>query len=67
MDKKAIPIKRRKEILLQLKSILIENEALFLQALQADLGKSQMEGYTSEIAILLNEIDYMLGRLNKFS
>ncbi len=67
MDKKAIPIKRRKEILLQLKSILIENEALFLQALQADLGKSQMEGYTSEIAVLLNEIDYMLGRLNKWA
>lgn len=67
MDKKAIPIKRRKAILRKLKSILIENEAAFLQALQADLGKSQMEGYTSEIAVLLNEIDYILGQLNKWT
>ena len=67
MDRDVISITRRKQLLQRLKRMLAENETVFLQALQEDLGKPRMEGYASEIAVLLNEIDYMLGRLDKWA
>ena len=66
MDKEIISVKRRKQLLRQLKQMLIEHEAAFLQALKEDLGKPEMEGYASEIAVLLNEIDYTLKRLDRW-
>ncbi|MDR4890454.1 aldehyde dehydrogenase family protein [Fredinandcohnia sp. QZ13] len=66
MDKKVISIEKRKQLLLRLKRMLMKNEGALLQALQADLGKPQMEGYTSEIAVLLNEIDFTLRQLHKW-
>lgn len=50
----------------QMKKMLEENETLWLQALQADLGKPAMEAYASEIGILLNEMDYTMDRLAKW-
>ena len=66
MDNRLKSLKERKQALRQMKRMLTVNEAAFLHALQKDLGKPQMEGYTSEIAVLLNEIDYTLRHLHKW-
>lgn len=47
----------RKKQLLKLKSLLIEHEKAWTDALYADLGKPAFESFSSEIAVLLNEID----------
>lgn len=51
---------RGKSALLKLKRLIVENEERFFLALEKDLGKSKMEAYASEIAVTLNEIDYLL-------
>jgi aldehyde dehydrogenase (NAD+) len=56
-------LESRKEQLLKLKAILLENEEAFIGALQSDLGKPAFEVYSSEIAVLLNEIDYVCKHL----
>lgn len=58
--------KKRLDRLKQLKRMLIENEQLWLEALNEDLGKSSIESYTSEIALLLNEIDQVTRKLKKW-
>ncbi|WP_175987265.1 aldehyde dehydrogenase family protein [Bacillus sp. Marseille-Q1617] len=59
-------LQTRKEQLLKLKSILLENEEAFMDALHSDLGKPAFEAYSSEIAVLLNEIDYIYRHLGKW-
>lgn len=61
----SVPI--RKQILTQLKLMLIEQEKALLQALKIDLRKSNFEAYASEFAVLLNEIDYVLKHLSKWT
>jgi len=56
---------RGKSALLKLKRLILENEERFFQALEKDLGKSKMEAYASEIAVTLNEIDYLLRHLGR--
>ncbi|WP_079527963.1 aldehyde dehydrogenase family protein [Halobacillus hunanensis] len=64
----AIPsVDIRKKKLLQLKTILIEHEAAFIQALYSDMGRPAFEAFSFEIAVLLNEIDYVCKHLEKWA
>lgn len=60
-------LNQRLKYLKQLKKMLIDNEHLWLQALKDDLGKPPVEAYASELGIILNEIDYMLANLKKWT
>ena len=51
-------IEERIAMLDKMKALLVENEAQWLEALRKDLFKPQLEAYSSELAVLLNEIDY---------
>ncbi|MFA5565273.1 MAG: aldehyde dehydrogenase family protein [Acidimicrobiia bacterium] len=53
----------RSEQLLALKRMLVDNEPMLAAALEADLGKSPIEAYTTEIGFCLNEIDHALKNL----
>lgn len=59
-------LERGRTSLLKLKRIIIENEQDFMDALYSDLGKSPVEAYASEIAITLNEIDYLIKNQRRF-
>ncbi|MDE5756079.1 MAG: aldehyde dehydrogenase family protein, partial [Clostridia bacterium] len=47
-------------------NILLMKEDIFA-ALKADLNKSEVESYTSEIGMVLCEISYMIKHIKKFS
>ncbi|NGZ75080.1 aldehyde dehydrogenase family protein [Saccharibacillus alkalitolerans] len=57
----------RKGQLLKLKTILSEREKELTDALYSDLGKPAFESFSSEIAVLLNEIDYVCKHLSKWN
>ncbi len=57
----------RKKKLLQLKTILIENEEALIQALYSDMRRPAFEAFSFEIAVLLNEIDYVCKHLEKWA
>ncbi|GGN98161.1 aldehyde dehydrogenase family protein [Saccharibacillus kuerlensis] len=57
----------RKGQLSKLKNILLEREKEFTDALYADLGKPAFESFSSEIAVLLNEIDYVCKHITKWN
>lgn len=56
----------RKQMLLALKSMLINHEEAFMQALFADMGRPAFETFSFEIAVLLNEIDHVCKHLGKW-
>lgn len=58
--------KERLDRLKRLKRMLVEKEGSWMEALNRDLGKSPIESYTSELALLLNEIDTVIQKLNKW-
>lgn len=58
--------KERQHHLQRLKAMLENNEKRWLEALHLDLGKPAVEGYASEIAVLLNEIDYTMKQLKEW-
>jgi acyl-CoA reductase-like NAD-dependent aldehyde dehydrogenase len=43
-----------------LRSVIVQREGDILQALKRDLGRPTAEGYTSEIGIVLHEVDFAL-------
>jgi aldehyde dehydrogenase (NAD+) len=51
----------------QLKRFLIEEEPAIVEALRADLGKSAIEAYTTEIGFTINEVDHMLKNIEKWT
>ncbi len=53
--------------LITLKRIIKASENDLLEALRLDLGKCSVEGYVTEINILLHEIDYMIKKIRCFS
>ncbi|WP_456271168.1 aldehyde dehydrogenase family protein [Bacillus sp. AK031] len=59
-------LEMRKQQLLKLKNILLEHEKAFIGALRSDLGKPAFEAFSSEIAVLLNEIDYIYRHLARW-
>src|SRR6266487_6449194 len=57
------PIEWRREQLQHLKALLEEREADLLDALAADLGKPRLEGWATDIGIVINEIGHALRHL----
>lgn len=51
----------------KLKNMIKLNEALIMEALYKDLGKSNYESFVSEIGILYDEINHMIKHLPKWS
>ncbi|WP_161878026.1 aldehyde dehydrogenase family protein [Alkalibacterium sp. MB6] len=49
-----------------LKDILTKHEQQWLDVLKQDLGKAAVEAFASELAVLLNEIDYVSNQLKKW-
>lgn len=60
-----IPV--RQAALLRLKKVLLDMEEEILQALWSDVGKPLFEGYTGELAIVHEELDYALQHLEKWA
>ncbi|PLR70701.1 aldehyde dehydrogenase family protein [Bacillus sp. UMB0728] len=60
-------LEARKKLLSKLKSMIVENEEAFIKALHADLGKPAFESFSSEIAVLLNEIDHVCKHIAKWN
>ncbi len=50
----------------QLKRMLIEQEGTLLAALKSDLGKSDQEGWVSEVGFVISDINHTLKHLNKW-
>jgi aldehyde dehydrogenase (NAD+) len=57
------PVEWRKEQLHALRRMLADGEGAFTTALGRDLGKSAIEGFVTEIALVRAEIDYALQHL----
>lgn len=53
----------RRQLLINLKIMIRENEAAILEALRADLGKSHREAYLTEIGLVEQEINYTIRHL----
>lgn len=60
-------LKFRQEALKKLKNAILKHKEEILQALSADLGKHQIEGYMSELGQVLDEIHYALKALPKYA
>lgn len=60
-------IESRVAQLRRLRSMLIEQENRFVDALVADMGKPRIEAYMTEIAFTVNEIDHTLKRLHSWT
>lgn len=56
----------RLSLLERLKKMIQEQPEEWLEALEKDLGKSASEGYTSELMVTLNEIDYLMKHLKSW-
>ena len=50
----------RRQLLINLRNMIHDNEVLILEALRADLGKSHSEGYLTEIGLVEQEINHTL-------
>jgi len=57
------PIEWRRRQLEQLRKLLTEREADWLDALHEDLGKPPLEGWSADLAIVRGEIDHVLKHL----
>jgi aldehyde dehydrogenase (NAD+) len=64
---KTKPLGVRKQTLEKLADVIKENEKEILLALKQDLNKSEMETYTTEIGILLEEIRFTLKHIDEWS
>lgn len=60
------PLSWRLDQLKKLKLMLEENESELLKALETDLGKSQAEGWLTELGYLSGDIDYTCKNLRKW-
>lgn len=59
-----LPVPVRRKRLADLKRMILEQEAAINQALKADLNKSEFETYATEVGFILEEISFILKRLN---
>ncbi len=64
---KTLPVSFRIEMLKKLYNAVKENEAELHRALQADLGKSDFEGFMCEVGLSLTEISYMIKHVKRFA
>lgn len=60
------PVTWRKAQLNALRRLLIDRQEELAAALYADLGKSPLEAYISELGFVVNEIDHTLRHLNRW-
>lgn len=60
-------VKFRKKQLEFLKQTILANEKKIYEALKEDLGKSEIESYMCEVALVVNEIKYILKHLKSFA
>ena len=61
-----LDISARIKALKSLKSAILSHEDEIYEALYADLGKGKSEAYFCEIAMVINEIDYMLRHIKSY-
>tara|TARA_R100001143_G_scaffold63592_2_gene73075 strand:- start:14309 stop:15676 length:1368 start_codon:yes stop_codon:yes gene_type:complete len=61
------PLSTRMKHLSTLRELVQDNESLFYEALQKDLGKPEFEVYTTEIITVLNEIDVHLKNVKQWA
>jgi aldehyde dehydrogenase (NAD+) len=57
----------RETQLRQLRRLLVEQELVLAEALDADLGKSSIEAYSTEIGFTLNELDHALNHVRSWT
>ena len=62
-----VPVKFRIQMLKKLYKAVKENEQAINDALKADLGKSDFEGFMCESGLVLSEISYMIRHTKKFA
>lgn len=62
-----LEVEFREKQLIKLKQMIVENEEKILTAIRKDLNKSDMEGYLTEVGFVLNELDYIIKKLNRFA
>ena len=62
-----IPVKFRIEMLKKLREAVKKYENEICEALTADLGKSDFEGFMCEVGLVLTEITYMIKHTKKFA
>jgi len=60
-------VEKRKDALVTLKKLLVENEKEICEAINTDFGKPYFEAFTSEIATVQHEIDHHLKHLHKWA
>ncbi len=66
-DGNTLDIGGRRASILVLRKMVIDHEDRILEALKADLNKSEQEAYITEILPVMNEIDLVLKKLVKWS
>jgi aldehyde dehydrogenase (NAD+) len=57
----------RKKSLIHLKKAILDNEDEILDALYKDLRKPKFEAYTSEIAVVITELEYFIKNIEKLA
>lgn len=65
--KETLTIDFRLKQLMLLKNTIIKNQDKILEALNKDLNKANFEGYATELGIVLEEINYTIKNLKKWS
>lgn len=60
-------VEYRKQQLIKLRAAVIRYERRIAEALKADLGKSETEGYMCEIGLALEELSYMISHVAKLA
>jgi aldehyde dehydrogenase (NAD+) len=61
------PLQWRHEQLAQMEKMLVDNEAEFIAALEADLGKPAIEGWVTDLAFARGEIKLLNSKLEKWT
>ncbi|NMP17338.1 aldehyde dehydrogenase family protein [Thalassotalea sp. Y01] len=56
----------RKQQLLQIKKLVVENEQQILAAINADLNKPAQEAWTTELSYITGDVDHVIGKLKKW-
>lgn len=64
---KTLDIEYRLDALRKLKKVIKDNEEEILEALRKDLGKSDFEGYTTEVSLVYEEINIALKKLKSWA
>lgn len=62
-----LPVSFRIEMLKKLRNTIYKYETEISQALKADLGKSDYEGFMCEIGLTISEISYLIKHTRKFA